>query len=439
MIWFGTRTRCPGWLLAAALITPVLALSASRSADIAALMRAAGHGELTALEAAAPGVSDPALSALVRARVAASRLDSAVAREALATWRASGDRDPGHQAMALSIATDVAFADGDYAEAARTTSRWSALLAVADPDKDAASVAQTHGVAAPLAGTPAQTVASRDPHTIPWLRDKAGLTRVDAAINGTTQQTVLDTGANLSVLSASAAKRLGVRLLDGSSSVASGSRNDVATRMGIADRVELAGVTLHDVVFLVLDDEQLAVPIPGYRIDAIIGFPVLRALGRMRFGADHVFAVETPGNGKDKAGGNLRAVGNNLFVAFRLGDMPVALQLDTGAPRSMLGAAFAARHPAMTKGLKAQTQRTAGAGGTTAMPVVTWKKIPVAIADERMTLPALTIATASSPDVDNETLGILGGDILGAFASYTIDFGSMRVEPGKPLPAATSR
>lgn len=60
-----------------------------------------------------------------------------------------------------------------------------------------------------------------------------------------------------------------------------------------AERLEFAGVTLANVAFLVLDDAQLEMPLPGgYKIDAIVGFPVLRMLDRITFEAGGRLSAE---------------------------------------------------------------------------------------------------------------------------------------------------
>ena len=45
-------------------------------------------------------------------------------------------------------------------------------------------------------------------------------------------------------------------------------------RIGVADRLEIAGTVLRNVPFLIIDDEHLTFPLPGgYDIRAIIGLP----------------------------------------------------------------------------------------------------------------------------------------------------------------------
>ncbi|MES3045594.1 retropepsin-like aspartic protease [Sphingomonas faeni] len=122
------------------------------------------------------------------------------------------------------------------------------------------------------------------PASIPTMRDKAGLVRAAVVISGLTQNAILDTGANLSVMSASAAKRLGLRIRDGAGRIASPSSGQIVTRVAVADRLVIAGVELAHVASLVMDDAQLSFPIVGgYQIDAIAGFSVFRAVGQTRF------------------------------------------------------------------------------------------------------------------------------------------------------------
>ncbi|NZA25650.1 retropepsin-like domain-containing protein [Luteimonas sp. SJ-92] len=409
------------------------------AAEVESLLADAARGEVFALETALPRIAEPQLTALARARIAAARLDHGEALRQLEPLLAPGaSTDPAHLLLAWPIVADASFAAGDYARAAHATDAWRALLAAhGDPDGRAGDVAQFHAVSTLLAPTRPQTLLAFAPETVATRPDTAGLTRATVTINGHGQDTVLDTGANLSVVSASTAQRLGLHLLDGEASVGSTSRDAVATRIGIAERLEFAGATLADVAFLVLDDAQLEIPIPGgYRIDAILGFPVLQALGRIRFGADGSLAAETSEAAADAAPGNLRVVGSDLYVALTIDDLPLSLHLDTGAPQSSLSARFAQRHPARLEGLRRERQQVGGAGGVTTRETALWPGAQVRLDGRETVLPELAIAVEDSADVGTRNLGILGGDVLGAFAAYTIDFARMRLELGEPLDAA---
>ncbi|WP_407352764.1 aspartyl protease family protein [Luteimonas sp. R10] len=412
------------------------------AAQAEALLADARKGEVFALEAASPRIADLQLAALARARIAASRLQDDAALRALAPFFSGQDADPRHRRIAWSIAADAGFAAGDYARAAEATGAWQALLAAhGDPDGRAADVAQFHGIATQLAAVPPQAVLAFAPETVATRRDEVGLLRATMTVNGAAQEAVLDTGANLSVVSASTARRLGLRLLEGEGSVGSGSRDAVATRLGVAERLEFAGLALSNVVFLVLDDAQLEMPVAGgYRIDAILGFPVMRALRRIRFDADGRLTPEpvAGGDADDLPGdlpGNLRVVGSDLYVDVSVNGIAVPLHLDTGAPHSSLSSRFAQRHAPLLQGLPQERQRVGGAGGTTERRIATWPDVRVRVDAREMRLPELAIATADSADVETRNMGILGGDVLAAFASFTIDFARMRFELGEPVDA----
>lgn len=403
-----------------------------------AMLTDAKYGHLMPLENAIAQIEEPVLVALARAQIAASELNGAAATRALDMYFASGDTNPARQAQAWSIAATTAFAERDYAAARKAAEQWSARLAQNDPAHEAGEVAQLLGIASQLVSVRAQTVIQRAPHSIPTTRDKAGLIRAETSINGTTQQAVFDTGANLSVLSASAARRLNVHLLDGSGSVASSTKSAVAVRLGLAERVDIAGVSLANVVFLVLDDAQLQMPLPGgYSIDAIIGFPVFRALDRITFNESGSF---TPGRAKRSASpGNLRAYGSDLFVAVEVGGVPTALHLDTGAANSELSAEFARRNAAVIDGLVKDVRSTASAGGSTQQKTAVWKQVDVRLSGQTLTLPKLAVAVEDSADVKTKSLGVLGQDVLRAFDSYTIDFSNMRFELSERRAAAAQK
>ncbi|KRE91338.1 hypothetical protein ASG87_18540 [Frateuria sp. Soil773] len=415
--------------VAQAVAAPIRPVPAPSDAAVEAML-AAPADEIFALEAALPQIREPSLALLAQARLAAARLDAAQARRLVDRFLAGGERSPRQRALAWGIAADAAFATGDYARAAKAARQWQAALAQAGSGKaEQEGAAQTAAVAAQLAAAPAQRVVSYRPRPEPVHRDKVGLPRSTVTIGGIAQEAVLDTGANLSVVSLSAARRLGLRLQGGAASVGSASRAAVATRLGVADTLRFAGLTLRNVAFLVLDDEQLAMPVPGgYRIDAILGFPVLRELRRFRITAAGRLEPSLPDAPMPGAApGNLRLIGNDLFVQAEVGGQPAAMHLDSGGARSSLSATFARRHADLLKGLRQRREHVAGAGGAVERSAATWPGARVRIGSHETVLAGLAVelagGTGASPSV-------LGEDVLGAFDWWSVDFARMELEFG---------
>ncbi|HID8535076.1 TPA: retropepsin-like aspartic protease family protein [Stenotrophomonas maltophilia] len=383
-----------------------------------------------ALEAALPRIDDSTLMVLAQARLAAARQDAVQARRLVDRLLAGADSSPRQRALAWGIAAETSFADGDYVRAAQAAKEWQAALDYAGSDRaDAEGASQTAAMAKQLAGSPAQLVVSYRPRPEVVRRDKVGLPRSTIAINNIMQEVVLDTGANLSVVSFSTARRLGLRLLDGGASVSSSSRTAVETRLAVADKINFAGLALRNVAFLVLDDEQLVMPIPGgYRIEAILGFPVLRELQRFRITATgrlEPSLSETPA--LDEGQGNLRLIGNDLFVLAKVGGKPAAMLLDSGGASSSMSAAFARRHAGILKGLEQRRERVAGAGGAAERRAVNLPGATVRVGCHETTLPQLAVELAGTTGASSS---VLGQDVLSAFEWWSVDFKRMRLDFG---------
>lgn len=399
-------------------------------------LRDAADGDLAALAEDSTALPAP-WPLLAQARLAATQLRERQAISLAEAFIAQRGETTCDAVLAQRVIADAAFASADYARAARAAQAALEPAAQCGVDRDAVEGNQILAtLAAALASAPSQRVQQFTPASAAFMRDKVGLPRTSVLINGHVQESVLDTGANLSVVSASAAQRLGLEIR-GAATVGSSSRRAVATRVAVADRLQLAGLDLRNVVFLVLDDAQLDMPVPGgYRIDAIIGFPVLRAMGRIRFGRDGTLLPQ-PGAGTADLPRNLALAGSDLYVAARIDGIAVPLHLDSGASRSNLSAHFARAHPQVVKDLPVTRQRMAGAGGSSERAVAQWPQAAVQIAAQRAVLPTLAVTLQDPADVSVRNQGVLGWDVLAAFPSWTLDFDHMRLElEGFPTPEA---
>lgn len=402
----------------------------------------------TALQAAERGDLAPAerllqtaqgdLAAVLRALLAAARYDFAMLRgPEPALERIAREAEPPLAAAALSILTSASFAMGDYGAAASWGLRLARIQRDAGDAEGAAATEQVSQLARLLVASPGLYVENAVAEGSTAARfDRVGLPRIDVAINGIAQEAVFDTGANLSVLSTETARRLGVTLLDGASSVGNGVQGNVPIRVGIADRLTIAGTHLRGVPFLIIDDAQLTFPVPGgYDIKAIIGLPVMRVLGRMRIERAGRFAMLAPSQAQPAAAPNLTAGGSDLFVTVAVDGRDVPMHLDTGANRSGLTALYAAANPEAVAALGRRTAGMASAGGARVATVATWPNAPLALAGRALLLPSLEVGLPSADGPAPRFVGVLGSDVLRAFESYTLDFRAMRLELGAPVQA----
>lgn len=398
---------------------------------------AADRGDLGPLQrASVTARGDAAL--LIRGRLAIARLDAGPVDPGLA--RIAAGRDPERREAALALLTADAFLRGAY----RNAARWGRMLAESQAARgDAAGAARSEQqwqTAALLGSHPAQSVeGSVAPNTIPAHTDRVGLPRIDVAVNGQAQEAVFDTGASLSVLSTETARRLGVTVIDGGTRVGNGVQGTVAVRLGVVDRLEIAGAILRNVPFLIIDDSQLTFPVPGgYDIRAIIGLPVMRALGRIRMepaaGRFSILARDVA----QPAQPNLFAGAGQVFVAVAIDGHEVPLHLDTGANRTGLSARYAAANPDRVAALSSSQAHMMSAGGAASRQVATWRNAPLALAGRALQIPSLQIALADPGQPAPRDFGTLGSEALRAFESYTLDFRAMRLDVGPPVPRAAA-
>ena len=415
-------------VIAGLLLAPAHSIASpnGRAVPVQALFDDARHGDVFALEQALARIDDAQASRLAEARIAASKLDTEKARQLLEDLLGSERLKPEYTQMAWSILAEASFAAGDYASAADAAAR--SRLASETLGTTADDDAQLESVAGELARLPALEVTSFAPEPTSIRPDKVGLLRAPVSINGQRLDAVVDTGANLSVVSTSAARRLGLRVLDGVTHVRGAGSDQVPTRIGIAGQLDFAGLKATNVAFLVLDDGQLALPtVTDYRIDVIIGFPILRELKKIRFARNGWLTPEPVA--ASGIASNLRLVGNDLFVSASVNGRPVALHLDSGAPNSFLTDLFAARHPELTRDLARKLERVSGAGGAATRRSVALPEAELIVADEPIVLAALPIVVEQSSG-SPPLFGVLGGDILNRFEYWQIDFENMHLRFG---------
>lgn len=367
--------------------------------------------------------------ALLRAQEAAALLRSEEARRAIDDYFEGNDTDPARQAMAHEIAAETSFAAGDYRRAAYHTRQLRAFSDKRTKD-EVEGTERLARIAESVAGVaPTRMERATDGREVGTFRDKVGLIRTRMEIGSVSEDAILDSGANISVVSASAAQRLGLKILDASTEVGNSVGGSVDVKLAVAGRLHLAGAEFRNVLFLVIKDEALTFPVPGgYRIDAIIGLPVLRAAGRLKFGPGDILRVEAPT--KDAGPSNMTLIGNDPFVQVKVRGVEHPLFFDSGANRSSLSARFAAEHPDF-EGAEIAHSNKAGAGGAEVVKLAKLKDVPIAINGSEAVLPAMEMESQAKEG--DRRYGVLGADMLSLFRSFTIDWNAMRLEvEGKP-------
>jgi predicted aspartyl protease len=162
-------------------------------------------------------------------------------------------------------------------------------------------------------------------------KDLAGLKNLKVNTGKDTMNFIFDTGANLSTVSASAARRLKMKMIPAGIEVDAVTGISVKADLAVCRKLVLGNIIVENAVFLVLADSALSFPQINYQINGILGFPVIEALKEVQLTQDDYFIVPDTET-KINAPSNMAIDGLSplIFIDGR------HFTFDTGADQTML-------------------------------------------------------------------------------------------------------
>lgn len=283
-----------------------------------------------------------------------------------------------------------------------------------------------------LSGVPAQKVNIPVNTTIHWTRDKIGLFEIPLKQGDSTYPCIFDTRANISSITATYAKKLGLKLLNVSYTV-NGTATDASIKssLGVADSLWIGGILLQHVVFQVMPDEMLYIGAPyNFSLKVILGYPAiarLREIHILKNGSMTIPATPTPGNLN-----NLALDGADPIVACRIGKDTLCFHFDTGAagPTELYSTYFHKYKAEVLAQGKLDSIHMGGAGGTMVkVGIYKMKNFHLAIGSQSAVLPEVDVHTDSIGNINGQQFyGSLGQGLIGQFSEMILNFESMYID-----------
>ena len=273
-----------------------------------------------------------------------------------------------------------------------------------------------------LAAAGDMEVAARAPARLTWRMIQGNLF-VPAVVNGVPGEYLLDTGANLSVLSVSEARRLGLQVGGGAASTKDYTGATVSLQSAIAPELRLGGLVLRNVPFGVIpDSQQPFVDLPeGQR--GVLGMPVLLAMETWRWSKDGSLEVGFPAAAQEKS--NLAFKGADPMLLAEFDHAPLLFQLDTGATSTDLWPPFARRFRSRLASSGHSTIR--GVGGSRRVASAKIDSFTLAIGGRPLQLRDVKVLLQPAASGSRKYYGNLGLDLLDKAQRVTLDFGAMRL------------
>jgi hypothetical protein len=243
-------------------------------------------------------------------------------------------------------------------------------------------------------------------------------------IAGFSRRFAFDTGANFSVLMRSEAQALGLPVKEVGIDVGTSTDVKVAADVAVADQVVIGNIAYRHVVFLVFPDEALSFPEHGVRIPGLIGFPLIKDMGEIRFRGGE---VEIPSRAPNRPEKNMALVELRPLVRVSYERDAFICQLDTGAGKTMFYEPFFRRYRDRIESLGSRLNApVGGVGGIRAIPAHRIPEMELSLGGKTVTLKDVDVFTdAITEDKNNILFCNIGRDVLEPFDEYSINFRSM--------------
>jgi len=275
-----------------------------------------------------------------------------------------------------------------------------------------------------LRSQPRQRLTKAADTRLPLTRDKARLWNIPVQAHDSAYSFVFDTGAGFSCATQTMARRLGLRLIDKSQvPIRSGITGATSlVQLGLAPTLTIGHITAHNVVFLVFPDSAFSFAKGAYKINGIIGFPVIREFGELRITKTHLEVPRQPTmSAREEANMVLDLLKPILYLHYQGRDLPFTF--DTGANFSLFSDNFYHLHQAeLQQSGTAKTIRHGGAGGSHDLPILEIPELRFEVHGLPIVFRKAQVSTLPIETNGTTYFGNVGQDLINQFEEMTISF-----------------
>jgi hypothetical protein len=266
---------------------------------------------------------------------------------------------------------------------------------------------------------------------------------------------MLDPTAPFNLISRSIAEDVGLTISKESATIHTLTGRPIQVHVTVIPRFTIGGrLTLHDVTAFVFDDVDYSFPHSGYRVEGVLGYPALAAMGRLTV-SDNTIQVDPakevdPQDDKNRltAGARFYFDGDQVIVALGRTPDPGAdsssqgvaagsrgdagenddrmFAIDAGGQQTYLTSRWFDEHAAAFNGQKMEPFSIPGMDTGPGSAYIA-ETVPLAVGDTSINLhyiPVLTQPFGSA--ARDDVYGVIGIDALDQLKSYTFDYRTMR-------------
>jgi hypothetical protein len=315
------------------------------------------------------------------------------------------------------------FRYGDAADAyARLLKRKDSSLTDADrKDIDGSRQAMES-----LRNAPPQTVVFHSAFMISTKKNALGLAEVPVTVGGHAESWILDTGANMTLVTSSVAHRMGLTLSQETAPLAGLAGKVVSAHTAVIPELRIGTAVFRNVAVLVVDDKDFYVPEAKFQFQGILGYPALSALGSATLYNAGGFGARIPPASDKLRGSQMMMEELTPLVAVKIGNARRLFLLDTGTNRTYLTERYLQEHTSEFAGQPTHNMGIGAAGGSITVPAYTARSMAITAGGVQVTLKDVSILSKPAGTGADYFYGTLGQDVLNMFKSCSLDFRYMR-------------
>jgi hypothetical protein len=274
-----------------------------------------------------------------------------------------------------------------------------------------------------LRGVPKQEIEMNAPEGIEFTRDVANLININVECGGIKQNAVFDTGANLSVVVDSVAKKMNIVKTGDSISVKAATGAEIFAGIGVAKELKINNILLKNVLFLIFPNEALSFG-TFYKIDMVIGFPVIRDLGQIIFDLkeNQIFVT----NRELDQEGNMFLNGLTPVIDVKFENENLLFTFDSGAKETHFNKFFLStleKYPQYK--VTDDSIMVGSAGGIITKKVNKTESVKLTVAGKEITLKNVNIFKEDMLEISEFLHGNLGQDVISSGSGFIMDFKKM--------------
>jgi hypothetical protein len=295
------------------------------------------------------------------------------------------------------------------------------------PEDDAEDIANSLIIWKSLQAIPPQRTLIAKDIRINYKRDAASLITLPVDFDNYSDDYVFDTGANLSVITESNARKANLEMMADTFLVTAITGIKVKAQAGVARTFKIGDIIVHNAVFMIFPDSTLSFAGGQYKINGIIGFPIIEQLKEIRISQKGYIDVPLKPGHLSSANFGLDELTPVVNIGYKNTMHPFTF--DTGAQITFFNEPFYTAYKAEIESAgKEQDMKVGGAGGSISVKSYLVPQLVLSLNGKTAILKNSSIKTTSSGENDKYYYGNLGQDVFSQYDELLINFKDMYVE-----------